>query len=123
MAITSPEGTATRHSIIEWDGLDQSVLVKMLLETIKAEDIIQIVVGVPRNLEGEHTQQSALILEFVAVLKDAAPRGTTVTTIDETLTSAEAQQRLSVEGAPMSDEHAEAAKIILEDFLRQQAAT
>ncbi|MAF80938.1 Holliday junction resolvase RuvX [bacterium] len=121
LAMTSSEGTATRHSTIEWDGQDQSVLIGMLLATIETEKAGNIVVGVPRNLEGELTEQSALITDFAAALQKALPEGTSVTTVDETLTSAEAQQRLAEEGAPASDEHAEAAKIILEDYLRQQA--
>ena len=37
--------------------------------------------------------------------------------MDETLTSKEAKQTLSIEGADVSQEHAEAARLILQDFL------
>lgn len=77
-----------------------------------------IIVGVPYHVEdGSETQQTHKTRAFIQELR--AMLGDTVNIIeaDETLTSREAKQTLQAEGADMSQEHAEAARIILQEFL------
>jgi len=118
LAITSDDGVAMRHTTIEWDGHGQAMLIQLLLGTIQREGVTRVAVGVPRNLDGEFTQQSVVVQEFAQILTEALPEDVSLDLVDETLTSAEARERLNAEGVTDSEEHAEAAKIILEDFLR-----
>lgn len=79
-----------------------------------------IVVGLPRGLSGQHTQQTIFTEEFVKVLKQktAIP----VHMQDEAVTSAQAEQELQQRGKSYTkkDIDALAATYILEDFLRDK---
>lgn len=59
-------------------------------QIIQDEGIRQIVVGVPRNLDGSASEQTALCEQFAAaVARDVFAK---VTTVDETLSSVEAEE-------------------------------
>lgn len=77
----------------------------------------KIVVGYPRNQSGEPTAQTDLVLLFVERLKTVWDGS--IVFQDESLTSVLAEERLRQRGKPYSKGSidAEAAAIILQDFL------
>lgn len=75
-----------------------------------------IVVGLPRNLQGEETAQSTYVRTFTAECVE--PFGLPVIFQDETLSSVEAEKRLGTDVAKKGDVDAVAAAIILEDYLQ-----
>jgi len=76
------------------------------------------VIGMPRNNHGQKTAQSDYVQEFAKELKMAVP-GIKVRFQDETLTSVEAESRLKSrkKSYQKAEIDAEAAAIILEDFI------
>lgn len=80
-----------------------------------------IVVGYPRNQAGEATEQTAYAEAFADKLRDFAD----VAYQDESLTSVMAEGRLKASGKPYqkSDIDAEAAAIILQDYLELHHAS
>lgn len=86
----------------------------------KQEQISTIVAGVPFHVEdGSETQQTIKTREFITQLKAVLPGILEYVEIDETLTSQEAKRLLGIEGAPITQEHAEAARILLSEYLAQ----
>ncbi|HSX25217.1 MAG TPA: RuvX/YqgF family protein [Candidatus Andersenbacteria bacterium] len=82
------------------------------------EDVITIVAGVPYHVEdGSETEQTRKTRAFIAELKSILPEAIDYIEIDETLTSQEAKRLLGIEGAPAAEEHAEAARILLSEYL------
>jgi putative holliday junction resolvase len=88
------------------------------LRSIIAEEGAQeLVVGLPRNMAGQPTNQTAYVQ---AVAKNVlAPLGLPLHWQDESLTSVMAEERLIGRNKPYTkgDVDAEAASIILQDFL------
>lgn len=91
-----------------------------------AEEVIRIaqelnaevvVIGLPRGLEGQETAQTATIREFAAELDEKLKLP--IVMQDEAVTSVEAESRLKARGKPYSkgDIDAEAAAMILDDYL------
>jgi len=76
------------------------------------------VVGLPRNNQGEETAQSQYARDFAKKLAQAVP-GAKIRFQDESLTSVEAENRLKSrkKGFKKGDIDAEAATIILQDFI------
>ncbi len=117
VAMTDPEGRlALRHSVIDQKKTES--IFGLLRDIIQKEGIKKIVVGVPVNLEGEETAQTHISLAFIEQLEKEVGEGIEVVPADETLTSVEAEERLKREGIAATESHAEAARIILEDYLR-----
>ncbi len=93
-----------------------------LVATIRQSDdpdLDRIVVGLPRRLNGDDTDQTPTVRQFVMMLAELT--GLPVDTQDERLTSIEAESRLAARETDwrkrkkMMD--AEAASIILQDYL------
>jgi putative holliday junction resolvase len=86
----------------------------------EAEEVGQIVVGLPRNLSGETTPQTVVAETFAQTL--AAQTGLPVELQDEALTSVKAETELRRRGVKYSkgDIDALAATYILEDYLHAQ---
>lgn len=86
-------------------------------------DLDGIVVGLPRRLNGEDTDQTPLVRQFVTEL--AALTGIPVDTQDERLTSVEAEARLAAREPDWRKRKAlidaESASIVLQDFLDARA--
>lgn len=82
-------------------------------------DLDRIVVGLPRRLNGEDTDQTPVVRQFVTMLAELT--GLPVETQDERLTSVEAESRLSVRERDWRKRKAlvdaEAASIVLQDYL------
>ena len=76
------------------------------------------VLGLPRNNSGRETAQSEYVREFAKSLKSAVP-GAKIRFQDESLTSVEAEKRLKSRkrGYRKEEIDAEAATIILQDFI------
>ncbi len=117
LAITDMEGKiAVRHSVL--DGKTDEVM-KVVEEIVKQERVEKILVGVPVSLDGKETAQTHVSLNFMDDLRGWLNDDVEVKGVDETLTSVAAEQNLKAEGKGLEEEHAEAARIMLEDYLRQ----
>ncbi len=90
-----------------------------LTEIVTYEGIDVIVVGYPRNLSGQATEQTNIIVGFADQLRQKV--GVTVEFQDESLTSVRAEEVLQARGQPYTraDIDAESAAIILADYLEQ----
>lgn len=93
---------------------------EQITDVITYEGVDAIVVGYPRNLSGETTEQTATIEKFADELKQHIDIA--IEFQDESLTSIRAEELLRERGKPYSkaDIDAEAAAIILHDFLERQ---
>lgn len=112
--------TAVRIAI-PYDTLDvDGTEVQAIAELVVREKIDTIVVGFPRNQQGEATAQSAHTQAFAAQLSDMA----TVVFQDESLTSVMAENRLKArqKSYQKGDIDKEAASIILQDYLEEHYA-
>jgi putative holliday junction resolvase len=116
LAITDDsERLALRHSVI--DQKKEKVL-DVIVKIITKDKIKLILVGVPVSLSGEETDQTHVSLKFIEDLRDSLGESVEVMGVDETLTSVEAEKQLKWEGGNKDEAHAEAARIILQDYLR-----
>lgn len=108
-----------RYATIDRKKEDAIVALKKVCEQ---EAITHIVAGVPFHVEdGSETDQTRKTREFISQLKTALPDILEYIEIDETLTSQEAKRLLQIEGAAASEEHAEAARILLSEYLAQSS--
>jgi putative Holliday junction resolvase len=85
---------------------------------VKLSEVEAIVVGLPRNLSGEDTDQTRWVREWVTKLKTHI--NTPMYWQDEALTSREAAGKLQTSNSKVQnfDVDAHAAAIILDDFLK-----
>lgn len=94
-------------------------------QLVAREQAVALVVGLPRNLQGQDTDQTRAVREFAAQLKSqpAAQLGLPMFWQDEALTSKQAEAELAAKGKPFSkgDVDAVAACYILQDFLNTDA--
>lgn len=98
-----------------WLENDERVIVR-ITELVLQHDIKMIVVGYPRNQSGEPTQQTEFVESFVERLADIE-LDTDIVFQDESLTSVQAEQRLAGRIKDKGEIDAEAASIILQDYL------
>lgn len=108
-------GIAIPLETIDVDGGEIARIAQIVIQQ-SAETIV---VGYPRNQSGEATAQTAYVEAFAAGLADIAPN---VVFQDESLTSVMAEQRLKSYKKPYTkgDIDAQAAAIILQDYLEQR---
>lgn len=99
--------------------LNDQTLDAALKQTIADTEATDVVVGRPRNQAGSHTQQTKQVEQFVK--RFLAPLHLPIHWQDESVTSIIAEERLMQRKKPYSkaDIDAEAASIILQDFLEQ----
>lgn len=95
---------------------------KKIASLARAWDINSFVLGLPRNSQGEETEQSRYVRSFAKDLKRALPEAK-IAFQDESLTSVEAEKRLKgrKKSYKKGDIDSEAATIILQDFLERHA--
>lgn len=107
---------AIPHGAIEVNGQELEAVAALVVDN----DIDTIVVGYPRNQSGEATTQTQLVEAFAAQLKDMVAH---VAFQDESLSSVIAEKRLEARKVPFAkgDIDAEAAAIILQDYMEQTA--
>lgn len=118
VAATDYEGRIPyRYGVIDQK---ETPAVAALKEIVEKERIVKILLGVPISLEGKETQQTHDTLAFMEQLQQALGEEIEIEPVDETLTSVEAQLNIKAEGGQASDEHAEAARLMLVDYLAKQ---
>ncbi|WLD46925.1 Holliday junction resolvase RuvX [Candidatus Nanosynbacter lyticus] len=98
-----------------WVANDERAM-KELAEIMLRHDISLVVVGYPRNQSGEPTQQTEFVVDFVRRLGQL-DIDAEIAYQDESLTSVQAEQRLAGKIKDKGDIDAEAASIILQDYL------
>ena len=98
-----------------WVANDERVM-EELAEIMLRHDISLVVVGYPRNQSGEPTQQTEFVVDFVRRLGQL-DIDAEIAYQDESLTSVQAEQRLAGKIKDKGDIDAEAASIILQDYL------
>lgn len=117
LAATDNDGKLTyRYGTI--DRKTSDVFVE-LQKVVAKERFKIVVVGVPIGLEGQETKQTAKTRSFIGTLRQFLPLDITIEEISEVLSSVEARGNLAAEGGSEDLEHAEAARILLEDYLRR----
>ena len=92
--------------------------VAAIAELVIREQAATLVVGYPRNQQGQPTAQTKAVEQFVAQLENI---DVSIVYQDESLTSVMAEDRLKSYGRPYTkaDIDAQAAAIILQDHLEQ----
>lgn len=96
----------------------QSDPFSVILDIVKKESIQEIVIGVPYHVEdGSETAQTKKTLDFIHQLKEHTGPSIMYIQVDETLTSSQAKQNLKESGASIDEEHAEAARLMLQEYL------
>lgn len=117
VAITDVDGgIALRYSVI--DRKEDGVLDEVEA-IVEEEDVTKIVVGVPRSLSGEESEQTHASLSFIEDLRERLPT-LPIEEADETFTTVEAERIIQDEGGKPEEAHAEAARLMLETFLQQE---
>ena len=96
---------------------NQPGLVGKIDQLVTSENAVAVVVGLPRGMEGQETEQTSLTGGFVAQLKEAIDLP--IYTIDEAVTSVKAREILDSKGKDYSKEDVDAmaASLILQDFI------
>lgn len=93
--------------------------IEQIVEIMISQRIKTVIVGYPRNQSGEATKQTQLVEEFVKQLADI-DMSADIVFQDESLTSVEAERRLGDRVKNKGDIDAEAASIILQDYIEEQ---
>lgn len=98
--------------------------IKRLKEIIREKQVQQILIGMPRNMDGSYGPAALKVQEFIAVLKGAIT--VPIKTLDERLTSAQAN-RLLIQADLRRDQRkqrvdAAAAAILLQSYLDSRIA-
>jgi putative Holliday junction resolvase len=103
---------AVPYTTIEVDGSELVAIADLVIQ----QDARLLVVGYPRNQQGEATAQTRYVESFAELLEDFGPK---IVFQDESLTSVIAEQRLIAQKKPYTkgDIDAQAAAIILQDYL------
>lgn len=86
-----------------------------IAQIANSEGASKVVVGIPRNLDGQETQQSSKIREFAKELANKTELE--IAFADESLSSKRAEAMLKDQGKPVGELDALAACFILEEFL------
>lgn len=94
-------------------------LIADVKELIKRHDVKFLVVGLPRNMQGVDTDQTAYVKAIAVTIEEQT--GLNVQFIDEALTSVKAEKELKARKKPYQKEDIDmlAATYILEDYLLQ----
>ncbi len=103
-----------------WLENDENILTD-IAELLIRHDIRVVVVGYPRNQSGEPTRQTEYVESFVDKISDLDIDAEIVYQ-DESLTSVQAEARLGKNIKNKGDIDAEAASIILQDYLEEKYA-
>jgi len=106
---------AVPFETIDVDGNEIEAIAKIMI----TQEAKVIVIGYPRNQAGEPTAQTRYVEEFAEKLKDITSK---IEFQDESLTSVMAEEQLAIHKRPYSkgDIDAQAAAIILTDYLEAQ---
>jgi putative holliday junction resolvase len=99
---------------------NNETVIATLQTLVKEYEVAVLVVGLPRNLSGEATEQTTYVENFIADL--AAQIDTRIVTQDEAVTSVQAEAELKKRGKPYEkgDIDSLSAVYILEDFIADE---
>jgi len=101
---------------------EREALIQQVSELVKREDVDTVVVGVPYGLNGSLTPQTSWVLEIIDELR--AQLDVSLVTLDERLTTREAQAVMRKQGISTRDKEAAdeiAARLLLETYLRGES--
>ena len=116
------QGDIDRRIAFPYDTIEvDSNEVRAIAELVMANEVKTLVVGYPRNQSGEPTKQTAYVEEFVKTIAELDIDAEIVYQ-DESLTSVQAEARLGTRIKNKGEIDAEAASIILQDYLEAQYA-
>lgn len=120
VAITDRSNTIIfPHTTIRFPKEAYDVAIEKIKEIIEKEDITDVVIGLPKNMDGTLGFASERTLNFIPKLENL---GVDVFTVDERLTSVEAERILhdnNLKSKEFKDKvDMEAATLILESYLR-----
>jgi putative Holliday junction resolvase len=106
---------AVPFATIEVDGKEIEAIANIIIK----ENADTLVIGYPRNQLGESTAQTSFVEQFAEKLEEVVK---TIVFQDESLTSVLAEEQLKAHKKPYSkgDIDAQAAAIILEDYMGSQ---
>lgn len=92
-----------------------------LQSIIDENAITKIIIGLPRNMAGEETQQSKTVRDFASILSKKIALPTHFQ--DESVTSIKAEEILKAQGKPYkkADIDAQSAVLILDDYIRSNS--
>ena len=94
-------------------------VIERLRVLIREREIGQIIVGMPRNMDGSYGEAALRTKEFLVALKEAIPLP--IRTWDERLTSVQAHRQMSESGTKRGDRKekvdAMAAAILLQSYI------
>lgn len=98
--------------------LDIATALNDVEQIVKQQVVGTIIVGLPRNLSGDNTEQTRFTLDFIRHLK--AVVNVPIYLQDEAVTSKKAEKELQARGKPYErgDIDSLAATYILDDYLR-----
>ena len=98
----------------------ESDSIAQIQELVDQEDISAIIIGLPRNLSGEDTEQTKTVRDYGHKVEVATKLP--IYWQDEALTSQKAEEELRSRGVGYNKEHVDAlaATYILSDFLSEQ---
>lgn len=118
LALSDPLGfTAQGLDTLERKNIKQ--VIAAIAETVKKNDVGEIVIGLPVNMDGTHGFKAQEVLKLVPELEKAA--GVPVKTWDERLTSREAGRLMIEQGLSRKNQRANsdrlAATLILQNYL------
>ena len=103
---------AIAYDTVQVDGTE----IEQIARIIGLEGAGKVIIGYPRNQQGETTKQTEFVEQFAQQLKDIAPE---IVFQDESLTSVKAEEFLKRQKKPYEkgDVDALAASFILQDYL------
>ncbi len=102
----------------DWLENDDKIIEK-ITELVINHEIDEIIIGYPRNQAGEPTKQTQFVEDFANKLAEI-DLDTEIKFQDESLTSVQAEQRLGNNLKDKGQIDAEAASIILQDYLESR---
>lgn len=121
VAVTDYEGKiALRHGVIDQT---KEEAFSRLLEIFARENVRQVLVGLPLNLARQATRQTDATRTFIADLQGRLGENVMVDAVDETMSSIEAERQIRGEGGRPQEAHAEAARLMLAQYLQKQNLT
>lgn len=109
------EKISLKYSVIDRRQQDALSTIRDLVEKEKASLVL---VGVPVSLDGTESAQTKISRDFIVLLQALLGDQAKVEPVDERFTSKEAERRVRAEGGKPTDAHAEAARLMLESYLR-----
>jgi putative Holliday junction resolvase len=127
LAISDPSGLLARPLMTIPGGADALTRVTSAIAAVAAEDdgVAEVVVGLPRHLNGDPSAETAVVLAFIEQLRQRLE--IPVATEDERLSSREAESRLALREKDWRKRKqqldAAAAAVILQDYLDRRTSS